>query len=36
MKICLLTFHDAINYGAVLQAVALCKTLSKIIWASGI
>lgn len=30
MKIGVLTFHDAINYGAVLQTVALCKTISNV------
>lgn len=30
MRVGLLTFHDAINYGAVFQAVALSKTLTKI------
>lgn len=30
MKVGLLTFHDAINYGAVLQAVALNRALTKI------
>ena len=29
-KICIVTFHNAHNYGAVLQAFALCKILKKI------
>ena len=29
-KICIVTFHNAHNYGAVLQAFALCKKLKKI------
>ncbi len=30
MNIYMLTFHGSVNYGAVFQAVALYKTLSKI------
>ena len=30
MKFGILTFHDVINYGAVLQAQALCNTLNQI------
>ena len=30
MRVGLLTFHDAINYGAVLQAVALSRSLTKV------
>ena len=29
MKIATLTFHRAVNYGAVLQAVALCQALKN-------
>lgn len=29
MKVAILTFHKAINYGAVLQAYALCETIRK-------
>lgn len=29
MKVGILTFHDAINYGAVLQAQALCAVINN-------